>query len=113
MPSRSSVSTIRERMSCSVSCGAGGKEPSFSRIGHEQHVRLRDSLPAADRGAVEAEALVEGRLVEGRKRQGHVLPAPEQVAELEVDELRLGLARPLERIVSGWSLLGPVRDVVL
>ena len=31
IPSRSSVSTIRVRRSWSVSCGAGGKYPSFSR----------------------------------------------------------------------------------
>ena len=83
------------------------------RIGHQQHVRLRDALPAADRGAVEAEALVEGGLVERAQRQRHVLPAPEQVAELQVDELRLGLPGPLDRLPCGGGFLGPVRDVVL
>ena len=36
-------------------------------------------------------------LVEGAQRQRHVLPGAEQVAELEVDELRLDLVGPLER----------------
>ena len=68
------------------------------RLRHEQHVRLGDALPAADRGAVEAEALVERRLVERRQRQRHVLPRPEQVAELQVDQLRLRAPRPFERL---------------
>ncbi len=88
-------------------------EDRARRVGHEQHVRLRDALPASDRGAVEPEALVEGRLVECPQRQRHVLPATEQVAELEVDELRLGLAGPLERLARGGGFLAPVRDVVL
>src|SRR5213075_830114 len=75
--------------------------------------RLRDPLPAADRRAVEAETLVERRLVERTQRQRHVLPASEQVAELEVDELRLRLPGPLDRLPCGGSFLGPVRDVVL
>jgi hypothetical protein len=80
---------------------------------HEQHVRLRDALPAADRGAVEAEALVERGLVEGRQRQRHVLPRPEQVAELEVDHLRARLARPFERLAGFRLGLAAVREVVL
>ena len=52
-------------------------EDRARRVGHQQHVRLRDPLPAADRGAVEPEPLVEGRLVERAQRQRHVLPAPE------------------------------------
>ena len=89
-------------------------EDRAGRVRHQQHVRLRDPLPAADRGAVEAEALVEGRLVERAQRQRHVLPATEQVAELQVDELRLR-SRPAHSSASrrGGNFLAPVRDVVL
>ena len=90
-----------------------GVEDRARRVGHQQHVRLRDPLPAADRRAVEAEALVEGRLVERAQRQRHVLPAPEQVAELQVDELRLGQPGPLDRLFRRGRFLAPVRDVVL
>ena len=67
------------------------------RVRHQDHVALGDALPAADRGAVEPEALVECGLVERADRQGHVLPRAEQVAELQVDHRRARLARPLER----------------
>ena len=72
-------------------------EDGRRRVGHQQHVALRDPLPAADRGAVEAEPLVEGGLVEPGDRQRDVLPGAEQIAELEVDHRRTRLARPLER----------------
>jgi hypothetical protein len=66
------------------------------RLRHEEHVALRDPLPAADRRAVEAEPVVERALVEGGERQGHVLPGPEEIRELEVDHLRLDVTTPLE-----------------
>ena len=83
------------------------------RVGHQQHVRLGDALPAADGGAVEAEAVVEGGLVERRDRQRHVLPGAEQVAELEIDHLRGRLARPLEGLARVGRRRVPVRQVVL
>ena len=89
-----------------------GVEDGRGRIGHEQHVRLRDLLPAPDRGAVEAETLVERRLGERRHRQGHVLPRPEQVAELQVDHLRAGPARPLDRVPRLGCGLAPVCQVL-
>ncbi len=67
------------------------------RVGHEDHVALLDALPAADRGAVEAEALVERGLVERADGQRYVLPGTEQVAELQVDHGGARLARPFER----------------
>ena len=81
-------------------------------VGHEQHVRLGDPLPAADGRAVEAEPLVEGGLVEGGDRQRHVLPGPEQVAELEVDHLRRRLACPLERFPGVGRGRLPIGQVV-
>ncbi len=82
------------------------------RIRHEQHVRVLNRLPTADRGAVEAETLVEGALVERSRRQRHVLPGAEQVAELEIDHRRLGLRRPLERLARIRQRLAAVSQVV-
>jgi hypothetical protein len=81
-------------------------------VGHEEHVRVLDRLPAADRRAVEAEALVEGRLVEGSNRQRDVLPGAEQVAELEIDHRGARLARPLERFARVGQRLAAVHQVV-
>ena len=83
------------------------------RVGHEQHVRLGDPLPAANRRAVEAEAVVEGRFVEGPDREGHVLPGSEQVAELEVHHLRGRLPRPFERLAGVRRGRLTVRKVLL
>ena len=68
-------------------------------VGQEEHVALGDALPAADRGAVEADPLGESGLVECAHGHGHVLPAAQQVAELEVDHLGLRLLCPRERVV--------------
>ena len=73
-------------------------------VGHQQHVALGDPLPAADRGAVEAEPVLESRLVEAADRQRDVLPRAEQVAELQVDHRGAGLLRPRERLVPGRRL---------
>src|SRR5438093_752758 len=93
MPRRSSVSTTCVR--------------------DQQQVRLGDPLPATDGRAVEAEAVVEGGLVERGDRQRHVLPGPQQVAELEVDHLRRRLACPFERFARVGRGRGAVRQVVL
>ena len=75
-------------------CLRRGIEDRRGRIRHEEHVRALDRLPAADRGPVEAEPLVERGLVERGDGQRHVLPGAEQVAELQVDHRRTRLARP-------------------
>ena len=56
-------------------------------IRHQQHVRLGDLLEAADRGAVEAEPIAEGVLVQAADRERHVLPCARHVGELDVDHL--------------------------
>ena len=92
----------------------GGRiEDRGSRIGHQQHVRLGDPLPAADRGAVEAEAFLEALRAEGSQRQRHVLPGSEEVAELEVDHRDPRLGRPFERLAGVGQRLAPVHQVVL
>src|SRR4051812_23220772 len=74
-----------------------GVEDRGPGLRDEQHVRLCDALPAADRGAVEAEALVEVVPAERADRQRDVLPCAEEVAELQVDHLRRDRVRDLQR----------------
>ena len=52
----------------------------MSTIGNREHVGLVDRLPAADRRAVEAEAVFEDAFVEVVDRVGAVLPGAEHVA---------------------------------
>ena len=87
-------------------------ENGRARIGHQQHVRLGDPLPAADRGAVEAEPVLERVRAERAQRQRHVLPRPEQVAELEVDHRDARLGGPLERLAGVGQRLAAVHQVV-
>ena len=56
-------------------------------VRQEQHVGGLDLLEAADRGAVEAQALVDRIGLEGGGREGGVLPDPGQVGEAQVDDL--------------------------
>src|SRR5919197_5638165 len=62
-----------------------GVDDRGPRVWHEDHVGLRDLLEAADRRAVEAEAVGERVLVERVDRQAEVLPGTREVGELEVD----------------------------
>ena len=62
-----------------------GIDPCCGGVGHQQHVRLGDLLEAADRGAVEAEPVAEGVVVEAGDRERHVLPCAGHVGELQVD----------------------------
>ena len=57
------------------------------RVGHglDEHVALVDRLPAPDARAVEAEALLEGVLVDLVGRHGKMLPLPGEVHEAQVD----------------------------
>ena len=57
------------------------------RVGDQLHVRLVDRLEAADRRAVEHQAVDEEVLVEGARRHVEVLHDARQVAEPDVDEL--------------------------
>ena len=54
---------------------------------HDEHVGLVDRLPAADAGAVEAEAVLEGRFFEHGGRDGEMLPQAGEVHEAQVDGL--------------------------
>ncbi len=91
----------------------GGRiENRGGRIRHQEHVRLGDRLPAADRRAVEPEAIVERALVERPRGERHVLPCSEQVAELEIDHRRPGLRRPFERLARVRQRLAAVSQVV-
>ena len=57
------------------------------RLRHHQHVALVDRLPAADAGAVEAQAVLEDVLVELVDGNGEVLPNAGEVHEPQIDGL--------------------------
>ena len=63
------------------------------RLRHEQHVRLVDRLPAADAGAVEADAVLEDASSSSDfGRDGEVLPEAGEVHEPQIDGLDLAFA---------------------
>src|SRR5204862_2318870 len=63
--------------------------PDAARVGDEQHVGLVYGGPAAYRGGIEAEAVLEGAFVELVYGKRQVLPGPDEVCETNRDELRL------------------------
>ena len=70
------------------------------RVREQRHVGLVDRLEAADRGAVEAEAVVEDALVERRHRHREVLHDAGQVAEADVDHLDALVLDELEQLIA-------------
>ena len=79
-----------------------GSITAVRRVRQQQHVRLVDLLEAADRRAVEHQAVAEDLLVEGLRGHREVLHGPGQVAEPDVDELHpLGLDEPQDLIAAG------------
>ena len=73
--------------------GHGGirVEPGRGRVRHHQHVGLVDRLEAADRGAVEPDAVGEDVLVDVRDALGGVLPGAEEIDEAEIENFDSGL----------------------
>jgi len=71
------------------------------RVGHQDHVRLVDALPAGDRGAVEHLAVLEGRLVDRVRRERDVVVLAEHVGKAEVDELDLVFNDLVEHFLGG------------
>ncbi len=67
-------------------------------LGDGQHVRHVDLLPAADARPVEAQALLEGPLIELVHGVGTVLPGAQHVAELQVHHLGPDLLAVVEKI---------------
>ena len=80
-------------------CGGGVRD------GH--HVGLVDAHPAANRRAVEPEALLEGAFIQRVHRIRAMLPAAEHVDELQVDHLGLVL------LGIGKEVFGVLREIVL
>ena len=76
------------------SVGIVGERIDERRLGlrHDEHVALVDRLPAADAGAVEAEAVLEHVLVELVDGDREVLPEAGKVHEPQVDRLDVPLA---------------------
>ena len=70
---------------------AEGIDEGGVRIGHGQHVRGFDAFPAADAGAVKAEAFFED--VEGQFANGttEVLPGAKRIDKLDVHHFGPGL----------------------
>ncbi len=57
------------------------------RIGHGQHVRSFNALPAPDARAVEAEAFLENLFGQLPNRTTEMLPGPEGIDKLDIDHL--------------------------
>jgi hypothetical protein len=74
-------------------CGRG--------IRHQDHVGLLDALPAGDRRAVEALAVLEEGIVHDACRDGHVLFLALGVREAEVHELDFLFLDQLQNVGSG------------
>jgi hypothetical protein len=70
-------------------------------VGHQQHVRHLNALPAGDRGTVERVTVGELFGIEGLGRHGNVLLLAAGVGEAEVDELDLLVLDRLEHV--GWA----------
>src|SRR5262249_12710499 len=68
-------------------------------IGHDEHVRRVDRLPAADRRAVEAVPLLEKLLAQFAGRDREVLPEAEQVEEFQVHRLDLAILRERQHVL--------------
>ena len=71
------------------------------RVGHDQHVRVVDRLPAADRGTVETDPLFEGLFAELADRRGKVLPDADKVEELVIDHLAVVVLGKLDYFLWG------------
>ena len=75
--------------------GPPGQDLEGPRVRPGQHVRLGDPGEALDRGAVEADALVEGAFELGRRHR-HRLEEAEHVGEPEPDEADVALLEGAE-----------------
>ena len=72
-------------------------------VRHQQHVGGVDLLEAADRGAVEAEALVDRFGVDRPGGERGVLPHPGQVGEAQVDHFDAVVLDRLDHVVGGLA----------
>ena len=72
-------------------------------VRHQQHVGGVDLLEAADRGAIEAQALVDRLDVDRGRRIGGVLPHSGQVDEAQVDDLDAFVLDRLHDVVRGLA----------
>jgi hypothetical protein len=82
------------------------------RLGHEDHVRLVDTLPSGDRGAIEHLAVGEEFLVHQPRGDRHVLLLAAGVGEAQVRELHLLLFDEFQyvtgcHIASGKGVASP------
>ena len=89
--------------------GDRGERVDERRIGlrQEEHVALVDRLPAADAGAVEAEALFEDFFVELRNGNREVLPDAGEIHEAHVDGFDIAFAAHRQDRLRGQSSHDP------
>jgi len=81
-----------------------GVEAGRLGLRHREHVRLVDVLPAADARTVKPQPVPEGPFVDLVHGIGAVLPGAEEVAELQVDDLRADLATVFNETLGGEFL---------
>ncbi len=84
--------------------GVEDVDPRRARIGDDKHVAGVDRAPAADAGAVEAEALGENFFVILGEGGGEMLPGARQIGELEVHEFDLVVLDHFADVGRGLSL---------
>ncbi len=77
-------------------------DPGRAGIGDDEHVAGVDRAPAADAGAVEAEALGENLLAVLGEGGGEMLPGARQIGELEVHEFDLVVLDHFADVGSGF-----------
>ena len=105
-----------EKFMLSVLCVAERVDEGGGRVREQHHVGLVDRLEAADRRAVEHQAVVEDALVERLGRDVEVLHDAGQVAEPDVDELDvlvLDVLQDLVGVVEHDTSCSPQRALVV
>ena len=75
------------QISASVGAAVNGSRNAVSGCGTHEHVALVNPLPAANAGAVEAQAVLEHALVELADGNREVLPRSQKIAEPQIDRL--------------------------
>ena len=94
------------------SVGIVGERIDERRVGlrHEEHVALVDRLPAADAGAVEAQAVFEDVFVELVDGDREVLPDAGEIHEPQVDGLDVVLATHRQNCLWSHSHVFPFQE---
>ena len=84
------------QISASVGSAANGSMNAVSRLRHHEHVALVDPLPAANAGAVEAQAVFEHVFIELADGNREMLRRAEEVGEPQIDRFDIFFAAQSE-----------------